>query len=49
MKFVKPYGNLDKAKVLVIGHDPRLIKSETIAEYCFLQIIIWKNIKITNQ
>ena len=31
----KPWGNHDKASVLVIGHDPRLQTSNTIAEYCF--------------
>lgn len=31
----KPFGDLKTAKVLVIGHDPRLQKSNTIAEYCF--------------
>ena len=35
MNCTKPYGDLEKSKVLVIGHDPRLIYSETIAEYCF--------------
>jgi len=29
------WGNLEQAKVLVIGHDPRLQNSNTIAEYCF--------------
>lgn len=36
----KDWGDLSKAKVLLIGHDPRLQKSDTIAEHCFLQIII---------
>lgn len=31
----KPWGNPAKAKILVIGHDPGLQKSSTIAEYCF--------------
>lgn len=35
MESTKPYGNLSKAKVLVIGHDPQLVNSATIAEYCF--------------
>jgi len=29
------WGNPEKAKILVIGHDPRLQKSSTIANYCF--------------
>lgn len=31
----RDWGNLEKAKVLVIGHDPRLQKAQTIATYCF--------------
>lgn len=31
----KDYGELSKAKVLVIGHDPRLRANDTIAEYYF--------------
>lgn len=31
----KPWGNPGKAKILVIGHDPRLQKTSTIADYCF--------------
>ena len=31
----KPWGDRGKAKVLVIGHDPRLQKPNTIASYCF--------------
>jgi len=31
----KPWGNPGKAKILVIGHDPRLQKASTIANYCF--------------
>lgn len=31
----KPFGNMKTAKVLVIGHDPRLQISDTIAQYCF--------------
>ena len=31
----QPYGNLKKAKALVIGHDPRLTKSSTLADYAF--------------
>lgn len=30
----KPWGSPDKAKVLVIGHDPRLQGSSTLATYC---------------
>jgi hypothetical protein len=35
MKATKPYGNLDKAKIMVIGHDPRLQSSQAMAEYAF--------------
>lgn len=31
----KAFGYLTQAKVLVIGHDPRLTRSKTIAEYAF--------------
>jgi len=31
----KIWGNPEKAKILVIGHDPGLQKSQTIADYCF--------------
>lgn len=31
----KPWGSPEKAKVLVIGHDPRLQASSTLATYCF--------------
>jgi len=31
----KPWGNPEKAKILVIGHDPGLQNSPTIASYCF--------------
>lgn len=31
----RDWGNLKTAKILVIGHDPRLKQSDTIAEYCF--------------
>lgn len=34
MSNCKDWGDLKKAKVLVIGHDPRLQHSDTIAEYC---------------
>jgi hypothetical protein len=30
----KPWGDPNKAKVLVIGHDPRLQESNTLANYC---------------
>lgn len=32
---VRDWGDIEKAKILVIGHDPRLRNSDTIAEYCF--------------
>lgn len=31
----KPWGNPEKAVIMVIGHDPGLQKSPTIADYCF--------------
>ena len=31
----KPWGDPKTAKILVIGHDPGLQRSQTIAEYCF--------------
>jgi len=31
----KPYGDPEKARVLVVGHDPRLQSSDTAAEYAF--------------
>lgn len=31
----KVFGDPTKAKILVIGHDPALQKSDTIAEFCF--------------
>lgn len=35
MTTAKPYGDLQKAKVYVIGHDPRLKNSDTAAKYVF--------------
>jgi len=35
MATAKPYGNPQKAKVYVIGHDPRLKNSDVEAEYAF--------------
>lgn len=35
MPETKVFGDALKAKVLVIGHDPRLQSSDSIAEYCF--------------
>jgi hypothetical protein len=35
VRATKDWGNLQEAKVLVIGHDPRLQKSSTIADCCF--------------
>jgi hypothetical protein len=35
MKAVKPFGNLDTATILVIGHDPRLQRSLAEAEEAF--------------
>lgn len=34
-RITKPWGNPDTAKILVIGHDPRLQTSNTLATYCF--------------
>ena len=31
----KIWRNLEKAKILAIGHDPGLQRSPTIADYCF--------------
>jgi len=31
----QPYGDITKAKVLIIGHDPRLQQSDTMAGFCF--------------
>jgi len=35
MKPTNPWGNPVEAKILVIGHDPRLQRGDTIAETCF--------------
>lgn len=35
MSETKVFGDRSKARVLVIGHDPRLQGSNTVAEYCF--------------
>jgi hypothetical protein len=35
MSTCKPFGNPQNSKIMVVGHDPRLRKSETEAEYCF--------------
>lgn len=35
MRETEPFGDPSKARVLVIGHDPRLHKSKTIAKYPF--------------
>ena len=40
----KPWGDFSKAKILVIGHDPRLQNSESIAEYCFYSDYFFKEI-----
>jgi hypothetical protein len=41
----KPYGNLSEAKVLVIGHDPRLQKTDAIAEFAFNADLYFKEEK----
>ncbi|MBA7483956.1 hypothetical protein ES707_19473 [subsurface metagenome] len=35
MDVCKPFGNIDKAKILVIGHDPRLQRSDAQTQYAF--------------
>lgn len=35
MPTTRPYGNPARARLLVIGHDPRLQRSDTLAEYAF--------------
>jgi hypothetical protein len=35
MSTAQPFGQLDSAAILVIGHDPRLQRSQTEAEYAF--------------
>lgn len=40
----KPWGNLTKVKILVIGHDPRLRQSDTVAGYSFFSDYFFKPI-----
>ena len=35
MNSCRPSGNIDKARILVIGHDPRLKRSDAQAQYAF--------------
>ena len=35
MNSCRPFGNIDKARILVIGHDPRLQRSDAQAQYAF--------------
>jgi len=35
MDACRPFGSIDKARILVIGHDPRLQRSDTQAQYAF--------------
>jgi hypothetical protein len=35
MNACRPFGNIDKARILVIGHDPRLQTSDAQAQYAF--------------
>ncbi len=44
---VRDWGDIEKAKILVIGHDPRLRDSDTIAEYCFFANYYFKE-KLTS-
>jgi hypothetical protein len=43
-RFTKPFGDIRTAKVLVIGHDPRLQRSEKIAASCFFADYFFKPI-----
>lgn len=40
---VRDWGDIEKAKILIIGHDPRLRGSDTIAEYCFFADYYFKH------
>lgn len=40
----KPYGNPSVSKVLVIGHDPRLQESSTLAEFAFFADYYFKKV-----
>jgi hypothetical protein len=42
----KPFGDKSKTKVLVIGHDPRLQKSDSIADYCFFADYYFRQVPI---
>ncbi len=44
MSETKVFGDKSKARVLVIGHDPRLQESGTIAEYCFFADYFFRDI-----
>ena len=44
MEQTKPWGDLSRAKILVIGHDPRLQNYDTMAEYCFYADYFFKEI-----
>jgi len=35
MNKCRPFGNIDKARILVIGHDPKLQRSDAQAQYAF--------------
>ena len=35
MNSCRPFGSIDKARILVIGHDPRLQRSDAQAQYAF--------------
>ena len=35
MDACRPFGSIDKARILIIGHDPRLQRSDTQAQYAF--------------
>lgn len=41
---IKDWGNIRKAKILVIGHEQGLKNSETITEYCFFADYYFKKI-----
>ncbi|WP_302673175.1 hypothetical protein, partial [uncultured Clostridium sp.] len=49
MKTCKPWGNLKKAKILVIGHDPNLLYLNIFPEYCFFMEYLSDEYKNNNK
>lgn len=41
---IKDWGDIENAKILVIGHDPRLQNSDTVAEYCLFANYYFKKL-----